>query len=124
MKPRILIAEDNEINQRLLQMMLRRLGHSARVVADGKEAVRVALDEPWDVIFMDLHMPFLDGVEAARQILAAHDDETNPGPGPRPRIYAMTAGVLDVDRERCRAVGMEGFIAKPVDKEALKGVLG
>ena len=124
MKPRILIAEDNEINQRLLLMMLRRLGHTARVVGDGKEAVRVALDEPWDVIFMDLHMPLLDGVEAARRILAAYNDPDTPTPGPRPRIYAMTAGVLDADRDRCHAAGMDGFIAKPVDKEALRGVLG
>ncbi|MEQ9103548.1 MAG: response regulator [Rhodothermales bacterium] len=124
MKPRILIAEDNEINQRLMRLMLSRMGYSARMVGDGKAVVKVALEEPWDVIFMDLHMPELDGVEAARRILAAYNDENTPTPGPRPRIYAMTAGVLDADRERCHAAGMDGFIAKPVDKEALREVLG
>ncbi len=115
---RILLAEDNAVNQRLMTILLRRLGFEPDVVADGQAAIDAVRSGGHDVVFMDLHMPGMDGIEATRRIIDEWPDPTN-----RPRIIAMTAGVTDADRRRCEEVGMDGFIAKPVRKETLRELL-
>lgn len=103
---RILLAEDNAINQEVAKALLARRGHSVDVVADGRAAVRAALAKDYDVVLMDLQMPELDGLDATREIRAER-------PGPGPRIIAVTANVLAGERERCLVGGMDGYLAKP-----------
>ena len=103
---RILLAEDNAINQEVAKALLGRRGHLVDVVGDGRAAVAAALAEDYDVVLMDLQMPVLDGLDAAREIRAGR-------PGARPRIIALTANVLDGERERCLSGGMDGYLAKP-----------
>jgi PAS domain S-box-containing protein len=105
---RILVAEDQETNQRVLQSMLERLGHQVDVVANGEEAVRIALREHFDMIFMDMQMPLMDGLEASRRIKrsAAADDS--------PLIIAVSANALSGVREQCLAAGMDDYLSKPI----------
>jgi two-component system, sensor histidine kinase and response regulator len=103
---RILLAEDNAINQEVAKALLARRGHAVDVVADGRSAVRAALADDYDVVLMDLQMPELDGLDAAGQIRAGR---SSPGP----RIIALTANVLAGERERCLMGGMDGYLAKP-----------
>ena len=115
---RILMAEDNPVNQRVAQLMLRKLGYKAEVAANGQEAVRLvhelsALGRAYDVVLMDAHMPEMDGIEATRHIRAEISPEHQP------HIIAMTADVIQSSRERYFAVGMDGYISKPVKLEEL-----
>jgi signal transduction histidine kinase/CheY-like chemotaxis protein/HPt (histidine-containing phosphotransfer) domain-containing protein len=104
---RILVAEDNSINQKVARTMLGRLGYEADIVANGLEAVDSANRVPYDVIFMDVQMPELDGIGATRALRERL--------GPRgPWIVGLTANVLAEDRAACFAVGMDDFLAKPV----------
>ena len=117
---RILLAEDNAVNQRVLTLTLRRAGYRNDVVTDGDEvlpALRCAAGagRPYDVVFLDLRMPRVDGIEAGR-IVRASDV-------PQPRIIAMTADVTAAKREACFAAGFDGFLGKPLDREALVRVL-
>ena len=112
---RILVAEDNAINQRLIQKLIENEGHRIALAKNGLEAVALAGSEPFDLIFMDVQMPELDGLEATRRIRAS---ETQHIP-----IYAMTAGALDRDRERCLAAGMDGYLSKPIDLKQLRDIL-
>lgn len=119
---RILMAEDNPVNQRVALMMLEKLGYKAEVAANGKDAVRLvrelsALGRAYDVVLMDAHMPEMDGVEATRHIRAEISPEHQP------YIIAMTADVIQTSRERYFAVGMDGYISKPVKIEELVQVL-
>ncbi len=114
---RILVAEDNPVNQRVAQRLLERLGYMADLVADGAEAVAAVRARPYDVVFMDVQMPEMDGLEATRRILASGE------PHRLPTIVAMTAGALDADREACESAGMHGFIGKPVDADQLRGAI-
>ncbi len=102
----VLVAEDNPVNQQVVKGMLEKLGVSTTVVADGREAVEGALRGDYDLVLMDVQMPHMDGLEAARQIRSAC--------GPRPYIAAMTANAQESDRRACRAAGMDMFIPKPV----------
>jgi two-component system, sensor histidine kinase and response regulator len=109
---RILVAEDNPVNQRLLATMLRKLGHEdVTVVADGEQAVRACLERQYDVIFMDMRMPVLDGYDAAGRI---RDHERHVLPRRKTRIVAVTASALADDQERCLAAGCDTYLAKPV----------
>ncbi len=110
-KARVLLVEDNPVNQRVALLMLERLGLSADVAANGLEAVAAVIRSPYDLILMDVQMPEMDGLEATRRIRAM--------PGPQPRIVAMTASALDSDVLACREAGMDGFISKPVRREEL-----
>ncbi len=115
---RILMAEDNPVNQRVALMMLGKLGYKAEVVPNGEEAVRQvrelsALGRAYDVVLMDAHMPEMDGVEATRHIRAEISPEHQP------YIIAMTADVIQSSRERYFAVGMDGYISKPVKIQEL-----
>jgi signal transduction histidine kinase/ActR/RegA family two-component response regulator len=114
---RILLAEDNSVNQMVALLMLERLGYRADVAGDGAEVLAALRRQRYDVIFMDLQMPGMDGLEAARRIRA----ERPPG-GP-PWIVAMTASVLREQQEACRAAGMDDFVAKPVGLAQLRAAL-
>jgi CheY-like chemotaxis protein len=106
---RILVAEDNSVNQRVAVGLVERLGHVADVAADGREAVEAVRNLPYDLIFMDVQMPEMDGFEATKAIRAMAP------PVSRIPIVAMTANALQGDMERCIAAGMDGYLAKPVD---------
>ena len=114
---RILLAEDNPVNQKVTLRLLERLGYRADV-ADNGLAVLAALDDrPYDVILMDVQMPELDGLETAHRIT-----ETCP-PGRRPYMIALTANALAGDEARCLAAGMHAYLSKPVKREALEEAL-
>ncbi|MEA3247635.1 MAG: response regulator [Gemmatimonadota bacterium] len=117
---RVLLAEDNPVNQLVAMRMLERLNCRIDVAGDGDEAVRMAAQFPYDVVFMDVQMPNVDGIEATRRIRAA---ETDDGGQPRVHIIAMTANAMQGDRERCLEAGMDDYVAKPVTPDALKQAL-
>jgi PAS domain S-box-containing protein len=114
---RILVAEDNLVNQRVVLMMLKRLGYEADLVHNGLEAVQAVSRRHYDVLLLDVQMPVMDGFEAARRIVAAR------GPAGRPRIVGMTALAMTGDRERCLEAGMDDYVTKPVKPEELQGAL-
>jgi CheY-like chemotaxis protein/HPt (histidine-containing phosphotransfer) domain-containing protein len=114
---RLLIAEDNVVNQKVAVKMLGRMGYRPDVVNNGVEAVEAVTRQRYDVLLLDVQMPVMDGFEAARRITEAWP------PGKRPRIVGMTALAMTGDRERCLEVGMDDYITKPVRPEALQGAL-
>jgi PAS domain S-box-containing protein len=114
---RILLAEDNLVNQKLALRLLERMGYRADVVANGLEVLQSLRRQPYDVILMDVQMPEMDGLEASRAIWAEWSAES------RPRIIAMTANVMPEDRQECLAAGMDDFIAKPVRVDQLVAAL-
>ncbi len=105
---RILVAEDNAVNQKLAQRLLEKRGHSVRLASNGREALEAVRAAPFDLVLMDLQMPELDGLEAA---LAIRERERTTG-GHLP-ILALTAHAMQGDRERCLAARMDGYLAKP-----------
>jgi signal transduction histidine kinase/ligand-binding sensor domain-containing protein/DNA-binding response OmpR family regulator len=114
---RILLAEDNSTNQKVALLMLERLGWSADVAADGLEVLQALRRQSYDLILMDVQMPGMDGLEAARRIAAEHPPEH------RPRIIALTANALLGDREDCLAAGMNDYLSKPIRLEELYAVI-
>jgi len=110
---RILLAEDNVVNQKLALRLLEKMGYHADLARNGLEAVERVAAQTYDVVLMDVQMPELDGLEATRRI-AAHAQS-----GERPRIVAMTANAMQGDREACLAAGMSDYITKPIRVEAL-----
>jgi GAF domain-containing protein/CheY-like chemotaxis protein/HPt (histidine-containing phosphotransfer) domain-containing protein len=110
---RILVAEDNVVNQRLALRLLEKLGYRADVVANGLEAVEAVRRQPYDLVLMDVQMPEMDGVQATQQILERWAD------GDRPWIVAMTAEVMRGDREGFLAAGMNDYVAKPIRPQEL-----
>ncbi|HSR31327.1 MAG TPA: response regulator, partial [Anaerolineae bacterium] len=109
---RILLAEDNVINQQVALSFLGRLGYRADIAANGLEVLQSLRRQPYDVVLMDVHMPEMDGLEATRQIRGMSLPEL--AAGTQPRIIAMTAGALQEDREACLEAGMDDYISKPV----------
>ncbi|GAB7046613.1 hypothetical protein JCM9534A_17390 [Catenuloplanes indicus JCM 9534] len=114
---RILLAEDNQVNQRVAKLMLAKLGHRVDTVADGAEAVHAVHRAPYDVVLMDMRMPVLDGLAATRIIRAELPADRQP------HIIAMTANALAEDRAQCLAAGMDGYLAKPVRAAELSAAL-
>ncbi|WP_286179445.1 response regulator [Arthrobacter sp. ISL-95] len=114
---KLLVAEDNEVNQLVARGMANRLGYEVHIVDDGEQAVSAAMSGAYAAVLMDCHMPVMDGFDATRAIRARN------GHAARIPIIAMTAGALDEDRERCFAAGMDDYISKPVDLAKLAEVL-
>ena len=110
---RILLAEDNMVNQKVALRLLERLGFRADLAANGYEVLDALNRQVYDVVLMDVQMPEMDGLETTRAILKQHAAPS------RPRIIAMTASALDTDRLHCLEAGMDDFISKPVDCDAL-----
>ena len=143
---RILLAEDNIINQKVAVRLFQRLGYRIDVVANGREAVEAVSRIRYDVVFMDCQMPDMDGFEATmmiRQREASLVKPTSPAPrgereaqcemrvtsderrgAPRVLIIAMTANAMQGDREQCLAAGMDDYLSKPISVDTLAGVLG
>mgnify|MGYP001809785781 CR=1 FL=1 len=115
---RILLAEDNRINQQVALLMLEKFGFRADVANNGIEAVEALHRAPYDLILMDVEMPEMDGMSATRVIR-----EEWPGDDARPQIFAVTAYAMQGDREKCLAAGMNGYITKPIRAEELSNVL-
>jgi signal transduction histidine kinase/CheY-like chemotaxis protein len=115
---RLLIAEDNVVNQRVASALLARRGHEAVVVTDGRQAVDAWKSQHFDAIFMDVQMPEMDGFEAAASIRHAEQGTNRHVP-----IVAMTAHAMHGDRERCLAAGMDDYISKPVSGKEIDRVL-
>lgn len=114
---KILIVEDNKLNQRILAKMLDKIGYEADIVANGQLAVQASVKQAYDVILMDIQMPIMDGVEATQQIL------TDSVSGKRPYIIAVTAHALEGDREFYLTSGMNEYISKPITLNQLVEVL-
>jgi CheY-like chemotaxis protein len=115
----VLLAEDDDVNQMVVEAMLTRLGCIVDVAADGQAACAAARERRYDLILMDCHMPSMDGFEATRHI---RDDEFEHGHGHTP-IVALTADALAGDRERCIEAGMDDYMTKPVSSAMLAAVV-
>ncbi len=117
-KVKILLVEDNKTNQKVAQLILRRLGYQIEIADNGQLAIEAIEAKPYDIVLMDIQMPELDGLEATRRI------HQRWPPGQRPYIVAMTAHALRGDREKCLAAGMDDYVAKPIRPEELAAALG
>ena len=115
---RVLLAEDNAVNQKVALLMLSKLGFRADVAADGLEVLEALGRQRYDVVLMDVQMPEMDGLEAARRIGAQW-----PGKADRPWIIALTANAMQGDREACIAAGMDDYISKPIKTEELAAAM-
>jgi len=115
---RILLAEDNSVNQKVALRILDKLGYRADVASNGLEVLEALERGPYDVVLMDVQMPEMDGLDASRRICSRWPAES------RPRIIAMTANAMIEDREACFAAGMDDYLVKPVRSEELADALG
>ncbi len=114
---RVLLAEDNVVNQRVAVLLLERLGYRADVVGNGVEALAALAERPYDVVLMDVQMPVMDGLQATRRLRAELPADRQP------RVVAMTANAMAEDREQCLAAGMDDYLAKPVRRDELAAAL-
>lgn len=115
--PPILVVDDNAVNRTVLIRQLRRLGYAPDVAGSGTEAIEMIRHKEYVIIFMDVQMPIMDGLEATRQILSEASQE------PKPVIIALTANTADEDRKKCMDAGMSYFLSKPVSNSALKNTI-
>jgi CheY-like chemotaxis protein len=116
---RVLLAEDNQINALLATALLTKAGHDIDVVANGGDAVERALSGKYDLVFMDIHMPGMDGFEATRRIRA----QAAKAGQPHLPIVALTANAMADDKRQCLEAGMDDFLTKPIEIDALKSLL-
>ncbi len=114
---RVLLVEDNVLNQRVMKLLLKKFGIKMTLATDGQEALDICANANFDAILMDCQMPRVDGFEATRQL------REREGDGPRTPIIALTAGAFETDRERCLTSGMDDYLTKPVDGKRLLQVL-
>jgi two-component system, sensor histidine kinase and response regulator len=112
---RILLAEDNAVNQRLIQRVLEKMGHAVSIAMHGALALEFLQREDFDLVLMDMRMPVMDGLEATRRIRAGE-----LGSGRHIPIVALTANAFEEDREACLKAGMDGFLVKPVSAVSLR----
>jgi GAF domain-containing protein/DNA-binding response OmpR family regulator/HPt (histidine-containing phosphotransfer) domain-containing protein len=115
---RILLTEDNAVNQKLALRLLEKMGYRADVAGNGLEAIEAVERQPYDLILMDVQMPEMDGLEATRRIVERWPETE------RPWIVAMTAEAMQGDRERCLAAGMNDYITKPIRPDVLAAAIG
>ncbi|MGI9074311.1 MAG: response regulator [Bryobacteraceae bacterium] len=114
---RILLAEDNLINQKLAVKMLERIGYFPDIAGNGVEVLAALRRQTYDLVLMDVQMPEMDGVEATRRIRQEWPGDSGP------RIVAITANAFKSDREQCLAAGMDGYVTKPIQFRELQAVL-
>ena len=114
---RILLAEDNVVNQKLALRLLSQMGYRADLASNGIEAIECIERQRYDVVLMDVQMPEMDGLEASRRITAKWPARE------RPRIIAMTANAMQGDREECLAAGMDDYVTKPIRVDQLVDAL-
>ena len=112
----ILVAEDNTINQKLMNKSLSFYGYSADIAANGLEVLEALERQPYDLIFMDLQMPEMDGLEATKQIISRYKEY-------RPKIVAMTASALGADKEACFEAGMDDYVSKPIKIDIIEEMI-
>jgi PAS domain S-box-containing protein len=115
---RLLVAEDNPVNQKLMVQLLRKLGHQPVLAANGRAALDALAGAPFDAVLMDVQMPEMDGLEATRSLRAAE-----AGTGRHLPVIAMTAHAMKGDRERCLEAGMDDYLSKPIDADELARAL-
>jgi CheY-like chemotaxis protein len=115
---RVLVAEDNPVNMLVIRSHLQKMGFQVVEVQTGRDALERTETEPFDLIFMDIHMPEMDGFEATRAIRSAQ------GPGRHTPIVALTADAMDQDRDRCLAAGMDHYLSKPFTPDQLAEAVG
>jgi len=113
----VLLAEDNAVNQKMAMHVLEKMGHEVELVENGVEALDSLRNRTYDVVLMDVQMPEMDGLEATRRIREQRSADDQP------YIVALTAAVMEDDRERCREAGMDAFLSKPVQQEDLAEIL-
>ncbi|MGB3510325.1 MAG: response regulator, partial [Microcoleaceae cyanobacterium] len=119
---RILLADDHLVNQKVALQILQRMGYRADVASNGLEVLEAVHNFPYDVVLMDVQMPLMDGLEAARRIRDEYENQVNQLDKTsklRPRIIAMTANAMQGDREECIAAGMDDYISKPIRMDQL-----
>ncbi len=114
---RILLVEDNPINQRVADLLLKKMGYTVAFATNGVEALEAVARESFDVILLDVQMPVMDGLETARRLRAEYPESR------RPWIIAMTANALAGDRETCLAAGMDDYTSKPVRSAVIAAAL-
>lgn len=112
---RILLAEDNLVNQRLISRLLEKMGHVVTIAFNGQLALRLLAEQEFDLVAMDMQMPIMDGLEATEKIR-----DTEKQSGKHIPIVAMTANAFEEDRQRCQRAGMDGYISKPVSAKAIE----
>jgi len=115
----ILVVEDNGLNQKLMRRLIEKQGHKADIARNGREAVEICSRQTFDLIFMDVSMPGMDGLEATRLIRVRERELSEP----RRLIVALTAGVSENERRACREVGMDDFLGKPFTDDGLRAML-
>lgn len=113
----ILVAEDNVVNQKLALRLLQQIGYTPDIVSNGKEALTMVRQKQYDIVFMDLHMPEMDGLDATREIVRTMEQAR------RPKIIALTADAMTGDREKCIDAGMDDYMSKPVRLEQLRAMI-
>jgi CheY-like chemotaxis protein len=115
----VLLVEDNILNQRITTFSLKKFNHAVDIANNGLEAVNKYRENDYDVILMDIMMPVMDGLEATSQIRKF--EKENPGKSHTP-VIAITANTLDNDRDKCIAIGMDEYMAKPFDMNRLNEI--
>jgi CheY-like chemotaxis protein len=114
---RVLLVEDNPVNQMVASIMLRKWGHTVVTADNGQQAVDLFAAQPWDLVLMDVQMPVMGGMEACRLI------RSQEAPGAHTPIIAMTANAMESDKDDCLAAGMDAHLAKPFSSQTLQSLM-